>query len=314
LRLWLVQLCVNMACRLCLALPCANPPDLAAGIDGAIYSGLDYSFEVDCPDKCYCPPGLFPQTISILANTIPPVIPPINQPGDQIILQLQGCTSLITRTLDAGATQAQILAAAQAMQAEWAGQQALCNALLVPGVNCNTGSGSISVCNDAQTFFCEVLGFNVTVAAGLFCQDLNITGLNQGQIDAATAVLKANLNELASASICPAFRVVCGVTYTPIVFGGFTCSNVIIHNLSAVTKDLSNFQLCVFGGVPSPFCEPPGGPPPATSIAPMTTLAWAGSCSPLPTSFTVFYAGQAIAQKGVSFAPNGWQVDIFLCA
>src|SRR5882672_11554318 len=122
-------------CRPCLALPCINPNDLSAGIDGAIYSALDFSFVLGCPPTCFCPPGLFPRTISILSSTIPPVVPPILEPGTPIILRLQGCNSLITRTLDSTSTQAEIVAAAQSMQAEWAGQQALCNALLVPGVN-----------------------------------------------------------------------------------------------------------------------------------------------------------------------------------
>src|SRR6267142_461104 len=215
-------------CRPCIALPCDNPDDLAAGIDGAIYSALDFSFLVSCPNGCYCPPSLFPRTISILSSTIPPVIPPINEPGTPIILRLQGCTSLITRTLDSTATQAQIVAAAQSMQAEWAGQQALCNALLVPGVNCNTGSGSISVCNDAQDICCPGFG-PVHVAANLFCQSLNITGLNQGQIDAAIAVIKANLNAQAIGQICPAFNTFCSIVETHTIPGGANV-DIKVHN------------------------------------------------------------------------------------
>jgi len=205
-----------MACRICGQLPCVNPDDLATGIDGALYSSLDFSFVVTCPENCFCPVGTFPRTISILASTIPPVVPPIPEPGAPIILRLQGCSALITRTLDSTATQSQIAAAAQSMQAEWAGQQALCNALLVPGVNCNTGSGSISVCNDGQTICCPGFG-PVTIAANQFCQDLNITGLNQGQIDSATAALKANLNAQAIDVVCPAFKIACSIVESQLV-------------------------------------------------------------------------------------------------
>jgi hypothetical protein len=133
------------------------------------------------------------------------------------------------------------------MQAEWAGQQALCNALLVPGVNCNTGSDSISVCNDGQTICCPGFG-PVTIAANQFCQDLNITGLNQGQIDSATAALKANLNAQAIDVICPAFKISCSITHTTQDPGSLIL--VQVHNQSAIiTFDSSTFQLCSSAGV-----------------------------------------------------------------
>jgi len=234
-------------CRPCIALPCDNPPDLAAGIDAALYSQLDYSFIVQCPEHCYCPPGLFPQTISILASTIPPVIPPILEPGDQIILRLQGCSALITRTLSSNATQAEINAAAQSMQAEWAGQQALCNALVVPGVNCNTGSGTISVCNDEITFVCPYTGNTIVTPAGTVCESLNITGLNQGQIDAAVALLKANLNNIAQNQFCPYLLSFCGPTITTFP-GGIQNVNILAHNVGPSNFDTSSFQLFADAG------------------------------------------------------------------
>lgn len=273
-------------CRVCQPIPCDNPPDLAAGIDGAIFSALDYSFIVSCPDTCYCPPGLFPQTISILASTIPPIIPPINEPGAPIVLRLQGCSALITRTLDSTATQAQILAAAQSMQAEWAGQQALCNALLVPGVNCNTGSGSISVCNDQRQICCVGFGL-VTITAGQYCESLNITGLNQAQIDSATAALKVNLNALALGANCfSGLKLICGVT---VIFAGVGggITNIDAHNLSATDSyDTSSFQLCnASGGGCLNSVQP--------SVAPGTTLNLI-SASPVVGAITVKYQGQII--------------------
>lgn len=273
-------------CRSCLALPCVNPNDLAAGIDGAIYSALDFSFVVGCPPTCFCPPGLFPRTISILSSTIPPVIPPILEPGTPIILRLQGCTSLITRTLVSTATQAQIVAAAQSMQAEWAGQQALCNALLVPGVNCNTGSGSISVCNDAQTICCPGFG-PIFIAANQFCQDLNITGLNQVQIDAATAVLKANLNAQAIDVVCPGLRVACVIQEVEVPpFSGVI--SLIGHNQSAtVTFDSSTFQVRDNNGVFFTSLQPTIAP-----LATVTLVSFSGPSSGSP--FSVYYQGVRI--------------------
>ncbi len=235
-------------CRVCQPIPCENPPDLASGIDGAIYSALDYSFIVTCPEHCYCPPGLFPQTISILASTIPPVIPPINEPQAPIILRLQGCSALITRTLPFTATQAEILIAAQSMQAEWAGQQALCNALLVPGVNCNTGS-SINVCNDAQHFVCTSNGAVTDVPAGTICDTLQTAGLTSDQIAAAIAVMKVRLNNLAISRLCPFNGIICPIT--ELMTPGVGAANIIqinVHNVSAVNSfDSDPIVLCLTG-------------------------------------------------------------------
>lgn len=300
-----------MICRPCIGLPCDNPADLASGVDSALYSQLDYSFVVQCPENCFCPPGLFPQTITILQSTIPPVIPPILEPGAPIILRLQGCTSLITRILSPDPSQAQIASAAQSMQAEWAGQQALCNAMLVPGVNCNTGN-AINVCNDAQVFPCYD-GTVENVPAGIRCKSLNITGLTQAQIDSATLVLKAYLNDQAKESFCPFHGIICGVAVSPFINIGFSSSQLRIANVSGVTKDITGFQWCQFGGAPPTFCAPPAGPPP-TTVGPHATVVYASGASPLPIYFRINYLGQKIIQIGDALNPiplsQGWNVDI----
>lgn len=300
-------------CRPCLALPCTNLDDLAAGIDGALYSSLDFSFIVQCPPGCFCPPGLFPQTISILSSTIPPVIPPINEPGADIVLRLQGCTSLITRTLSAGSSQSQIAAAAQSMQAEWAGQQALCNALLTPGIDCNTGR-TINVCNDAQSFPCYD-GTTQTVAAGLFCKVVSIDGLTAEQIANAVAIAKAALNYEAKSSVCPFFDIICSTVYVPLINLGFSTSQVRIINVSGVTKDITPFQWCQFGGAPPTFCSPPNGFPP-TSVAAHSNVVLAGGASPIPIYFTVTYFGRKVAGIGDALNPipinQGWEAQITL--
>lgn len=253
-------------CLPCVGLDCFDPDLLEAGIDSALFSAQDFSFIVTCPPNCFCPPGLFPQTISILASTIPPVIPPIIEPGAVIILRLQGCTTLITRTLATGSTQAQIAAAAQSMQAEWAGQQALCIAATLPGVNCNTGT-SITVCNDAQTGWCGGV-----VAAGTRCESLVTTGLTQAQIDAATAVIKANLNQIALGGVCAG--ILCPITIVNTSTPGNTQVNVHVTNVGPRTVDLSGLQWCDLNG---PTCFPPSPPTPPQSIAPHTgTIAWSG--------------------------------------
>lgn len=218
-------------CRPCIGLaPCTDPSDLATGIDGALYSSLDFSFIVQCPTGCFCPPGVFPKTITILASTIPPVIPPITEPGSPIILRLQGCSALITRTLSAGSTQTQIAAAAQSMQAEWAGQQSICNALVIPGVNCAGTAPFVDVCNDAQNITCR--GASTTVPANLYCQRLYTTGLDANQITAATDLLKASMNEQALEHICPFANVGCTIGVSFLVPGPGNGFQIFVTNFS----------------------------------------------------------------------------------
>lgn len=275
-----------MACRLCQALPCVNPPDLAAGIDGAIYSALDYSFIVDCPEGCYCPPSLFPQTISILASTIPPVVPPIPESGAPIILRLQGCTSLIMRTLNPIATQAEILAAAQSMQAEWAGQQSLCNALLIPGVNCDgAGATSIQVCNDGETFICPYSG-PIVILPNTLCETLITTGLTQAQIDAAVAQIKANLNLNAHNIQC--LRVVCFFNLVVTPQGANT--DVIIHQRNAgLFTNWDTSRCCIV--VPGVFATPQCG---FGVIAPGITAITPSISGPVPHAFSITVDGVVI--------------------
>jgi hypothetical protein len=232
-------------CNPCLGIPCDNPPDLASGIDGAIYSALDYSFIVQCPPLCFCPAGVFPQTISILASTIHPVIPPIPETGLPIILRLQGCSALITRTLPFGSTQATIAAAAQSMQAEWAGQQALCNALLVPGVSCLAPASFVDVCNDAQNFVCPYNGLTVSNPAGLYCQRLSTIGLTPSQITTQIAAIKANLNNLAQTiGNCQFIHVVCSVVESFNGIPGGDVINLFCNNVGNTAFDSSGFQVC----------------------------------------------------------------------
>ena len=129
------------------------------------------------------------------------------------------------------------------MQAEWAGQQALCNAAALPGVNCNTGN-SIQVCNDVQTFFCGSSGGNITIPAGTSCQTLITTGLTQAQIDAATLVIKANLNAQVIAAFC---GYLCPISLSFQGAGG-TQVTVDVHNVGAVVFDSSTFQMCHLDG------------------------------------------------------------------
>lgn len=284
-----------MICRPCLALPCDAPDVLASGIDTALYSSLDFSFIEDCPTGCICQPGLFPRTISILASTIPPVIPPILEPGEQIILRLQGCSSLITRTLVAGSTQAQIAAAAQSMQAEWAGQQALCIAQTLPGVNCNPANVQfIKVCNDAQTGWCGDV-----ISAGTVCQTLQTAGLTQAQIDSAIAAMKPNLNQLALYRACNGW--LCPITETMAPVGGSNEIHIFVNNISSTESfDSTGILLCLTGKTDcNVFHFNP-------SVPPMSNLEVTGGLSALyaVSGFEVYYNGTLIFVD-LNTAPTG---------
>lgn len=277
-------------CLPCLGLDCFQPNDLAAPIDSAIYSSLNYSFIVECPQNCFCPPGLFPRTISILASVIPPVLVPTNEgSGTNLILRLQGCTSLITRTLSTGSSQAEIAAAAQSMQAEWAGQQALCNALLIPGVNCNNGGTDfVMVCNDDQSFTCSAPAGHVDVPAGTFCQKLVTTGLTAAQITAATSAIKANLNSLARNRDC-----VGTVCFAQIVYTGLPGSRDIkydVTNNGSTPFDATQLCITLEGPGAGTFCGAaqvaPGGGHYAFDISPAAQNV-----------FKITYAGRLVFQQ-----------------
>ncbi len=100
------------------------------------YGTLDYatqgfSFVVNCPPGYYCQPGLFPRTVTIPKEDIPPVIVP-DEGGP---VYLQGCSSMITRTIPPNATAAQVNAIVLSMQQEWAQQQATCDVIIQFGLH-----------------------------------------------------------------------------------------------------------------------------------------------------------------------------------
>lgn len=92
-----------------------------------IYNTGTLTFVVDCPPGYACAPGEFPKVVTYPPGTF--VIPdPVNN-GFPIIIQLQGCLSNIFRQLPANSSQAAINAAAQAVIAEVAAQQAQCDSI-----------------------------------------------------------------------------------------------------------------------------------------------------------------------------------------
>jgi|GEM_PF-3648508 len=217
-------------CRPCLDLQCDLPDDLNSG--GGIFSLVGYSFVVACPPGFYC--FLESQTVTFPPDSIPPVrVPP---PFSGIItLRLQGCQSEIVRVLPATATAAEINAAVASMQAEWAGQQAICNVISppppgspgspvppsIPPISLPPPSTQppalrVDVKNTAQSFTASctppAIGspVTVTVAAGTYSITvLNATAakvaLAQSQVNAfalADATAQANA-ALACSSLCP---------------------------------------------------------------------------------------------------------------
>lgn len=135
----------------CKTLICENPGDLSVGANGdALYAQNQLTFLQGLPPGCSAPPGLFPKVFVYLPDQIPPVVP-MGGSGSPFILRLQGCISEISRELPSTATTAQIRAAVDAIQAEWGGQQALCDARNTPGINCTP-----VFFNDEQTLGCGI--------------------------------------------------------------------------------------------------------------------------------------------------------------
>lgn len=117
----------------CTARLCANISGVAPTSDVTIYSlqdrlffnGVPLSFLVTCPEGYYCPPGSFPRVITYPPGTFVIPFPPTG--GFPIVLQLQGCQSLVQRTLPSDATDAQIQEAANEIIMEIGEQQAECD-------------------------------------------------------------------------------------------------------------------------------------------------------------------------------------------
>jgi hypothetical protein len=133
----------------CPVIICTNPDDLSIGAAGnALYAVNQISLLQNCPVGCYCPAGTFPRVFTYLTDQIPPVVP-VGGSGSVFILRLMGCISEISRTLPAEASASELRAAATAIQSEWAGQQAICDARAITGVKCGTFFS-----NDRLTFSC----------------------------------------------------------------------------------------------------------------------------------------------------------------
>lgn len=172
-----------------------------------IFATQGYSFIQTCPRGYYCIPGLFPRVISIGQGSIPPVI--VNPNSN--VLRLQGCQSVITRTIPLGATYVQIAIIAAQMQQAWAAQQAACNNLtqFPQPIRIPTGGGRLDMANTQQCFtahcvpdtagtpvtrctpagtFTEVLLNPTPALIGSFQASLDALAFNQAEDDANAAL------------------------------------------------------------------------------------------------------------------------------
>jgi hypothetical protein len=125
--------------------------------DGLLFNGVPLSFLVTCPEGYYCPPGSFPRVITYPPGTF--VIPEPTAGGFPIVLQLQGCQSLVSRTLAADATEAEIQAAANEIILEVGQQQAECDSQPPAGQELPT---NITL-SEIATFFCLEETWDVTI-------------------------------------------------------------------------------------------------------------------------------------------------------
>jgi hypothetical protein len=95
----------------------------------SFYNAGPLSFIEYCPAGYLCGPGLFPRTITYPPFTFSFPKPPPSTIGFPLVLSYTGCQSTVNRVLDAGATDAEINAAAQEIIYAIAQQQALCDAI-----------------------------------------------------------------------------------------------------------------------------------------------------------------------------------------
>lgn len=107
---------------------CATTPDIEIySLQDALKFNADaLSVIVNCPPGFICPDGLFPLVVTYPPGTF--YLPDPQTPGFPILMTMQGCKSVVTITLPATATQAEIDAAAQQLILQIAAQQAECDA------------------------------------------------------------------------------------------------------------------------------------------------------------------------------------------
>jgi hypothetical protein len=128
--------------------------------DRLFFNGVPLSFILTCQPGYVCPPGLFPRVVTYPPGTFVIPFPPTG--GFPIVLQLQGCQSLVTRTLDADATADEIAAAANEIILEVAAQQAVCDAESFPGVSPEPAFIEMT---DAPEFLCDDFATEFTISA-----------------------------------------------------------------------------------------------------------------------------------------------------
>lgn len=164
-------------CPPCDTISCANEGDFAIYdlMDASMFRNGIFSFVLNCPTgyTCYSPQ---PRTILIAADSLPPIITQPPGTANPLPLQIQGCSSVITRQPPNNATAAQIQALVDEMFLEAATQQAACDNLLSPGPGIPaptlTGAGPVDVTNTAQSFTAECVPpatgdpVTITVPAG----------------------------------------------------------------------------------------------------------------------------------------------------
>lgn len=125
--------------------------------DSILFNGVPLSFLVTCPAGYYCPPGSFPRVITYPPGTF--VIPQPLTGGFPIVLQLQGCQTLVSRTLAADATADEIQAAANEIILEVGEQQAECDSQPPSGQE----NPSLITLSEIAAFFCLEEAWDVTI-------------------------------------------------------------------------------------------------------------------------------------------------------
>ncbi len=193
------ELVIPCTTRTC---PVTFPPDVEVYSiqDRLSFNTTPLTFIVDCPPNKVCPPGTFPKIITYPPGTF--VNPDPQNPGNSfpILIQMQGCQSVVTRVLPGTATQAQIQATQQEVIALIAQQQAECDAVdpedpdtpnPKPFFSNNTTYSQINCADCEVAVFTGTLPWYITLD-----QDLNrfvfaagvLTGITQIGVDAQAQI------------------------------------------------------------------------------------------------------------------------------
>lgn len=198
-----------MSCQACANFDIVTP-DVFSAQSEVIYPTVALIEVVNCPPGYSCQPGQWPVVITITPDRLPPIVIPSGG-----TVAINGCSGPIVATKSQFQNNLQF---AQSIWAQWAAQQAGCDAISQTGVTPIAGTCQL-IGNDALTVTCTVQGTPTQVPANTYTQ--LVCDPNQ------YAAVKSMLNAYAQFNVCPIGNAAISGTMTCPTAAGISATDTI---------------------------------------------------------------------------------------